>query len=93
MSSPVDKIGKIDRPAVTRSSERGATKPEKAGQPPLQDQVELSRQALDLKKLSAAAGNAPDIRPEKVSAVREQLESGTYRVIPELIAERLIEEG
>lgn len=92
MSVPVDKIGKIDRPSVTHSSERGTAKPEKTGQAPLQDQVELSRQALDLKKLAATAGSAPDVRPEKVSAVRDQLESGIYRVIPELIAERMIEE-
>ncbi|MCP5102916.1 MAG: flagellar biosynthesis anti-sigma factor FlgM [bacterium] len=58
-----------------------------------EDKVEISSKAYDLKGLQAEAMQAPDVRPEKVSAVKAQLDNGTYAISHEKLAERLIEES
>lgn len=58
-----------------------------------EDKVEISSKALDLKAMSEAAMKTPDVRTEKVEALKVQVESGQYQVSPEKLAERLIEEN
>jgi flagellar biosynthesis anti-sigma factor FlgM len=57
------------------------------------DKVELSSKALDLKKMQTKTMSFPDVRPEKVEQIKMQVDSGTYKVSPGKIAERLIDEA
>lgn len=57
------------------------------------DQVSLSPQARELQAARAAAAAMPEIREEKVAAIRAQVEAGTYVVDSEKIAVNMIREG
>ncbi|MCI8626792.1 MAG: flagellar biosynthesis anti-sigma factor FlgM [Lachnospiraceae bacterium] len=55
------------------------------------DSLELSRAGNDFVFAKAAVQAAPDIRQDRVDAIRQQLASGTYSVSGQDIAERLVE--
>ncbi|HHT25865.1 MAG TPA: flagellar biosynthesis anti-sigma factor FlgM [Firmicutes bacterium] len=54
------------------------------------DQVSISAQAQDALRLRAAISEAPDIRTDKVNALRAAIAQGTYRVPAEAIAEKML---
>jgi anti-sigma28 factor (negative regulator of flagellin synthesis) len=78
----VSDVGKVD--SLSRSHPSDVPRSEKAGLAaspsrcdgalPRDDRVELS----ELGRLLSAAHDLPDIRVDKVAAVREQVESGSY---------------
>ena len=71
------------------SSDKSSSKEKvKAGE----DSVDLSQSAKDLKLAQAALRDLPDIRSEKVSQLKQQIEAGTYEIKPEKIAGKMIEE-
>ena len=55
------------------------------------DRGELSSNALELKEMEIKTMSFPDVRPEKVEQIKTQVNSSTYNIAPEKIAERLIE--
>ncbi len=57
-----------------------------------EDKVEISSKALDLKAMQEAAMKTPEIRAQKVAAIKEKVDSGSYQIQHEKIAEKLIEE-
>jgi len=57
------------------------------------DKVELSSQAMDLKKMQQQAMSTPDVRTEKVDNIKLQVDNGNYKINTEQIAEKLIQEG
>jgi len=57
------------------------------------DSVSLSPQVRELQAAREALAGMPEIREEKVAAIRAQLEAGTYVVDGEKIAGRMIEEA
>jgi negative regulator of flagellin synthesis FlgM len=57
-----------------------------------EDRVELSSEALDLKKMTEAVKQMPDVRQDLVKSAQERLSNGTYRVSSGTIAERILEE-
>lgn len=56
------------------------------------DAVTLSGGAQDVARLSAAANALPDVRSDKVQAVQNALQSGTYSVQGSAVAEKLLRE-
>ncbi|MBO4368994.1 MAG: flagellar biosynthesis anti-sigma factor FlgM [Desulfovibrio sp.] len=56
------------------------------------DSVSVSQDARLLAEASKTAQNAPDIRQEKVEALRIQVQNGTYRPDSTLIAASLLRE-
>jgi len=54
-----------------------------------QDQVTLSSEAQELRRLHKAVEELPDIRA-KVDAIHEAVESGTYQIPEEQLIDRLI---
>lgn len=62
------------------------------GIPARSDEVTLSGGARDVARLSAAAQELPDVRSEKVEALQNALESGTYAVQGSAVAEKLLRE-
>jgi flagellar biosynthesis anti-sigma factor FlgM len=57
-----------------------------------EDRVELSTEALDLKKMTEAVKQMPDVRQDVVNSTKEKLSQGTYRVSSGTIARRMMEE-
>lgn len=56
------------------------------------DQITLSGGAEEMSRLTAAVNDLPDVRSEKVETIRNALESGTYSVRGEQVAEKLLKE-
>jgi len=53
---------------------------------------EVSEKAQLIRKASEAVRNQPDVRKDKVAALKKSINEGTYRLDSKAIAERLIEE-
>jgi negative regulator of flagellin synthesis FlgM len=54
------------------------------------DKVELSSVAQDLKMAADIAKATPEVRTEKVAALKEQVESGRYEVDSKKVASKMI---
>lgn len=61
-----------------------------AAQP--QDRVELSRDAIVIDAARKAIADTPAIREDKVEALRQQIQNGTYQVPSEQIADKILAE-
>jgi len=61
--------------------------------PALNDSVNLSPQARQLQAAREALAAMPEIREEKVAAIRAQIEAGTYKIDSEQIAGKMIAEA
>jgi negative regulator of flagellin synthesis FlgM len=53
-------------------------------------EVSLSGDALALQRIMQAVKDTPDVRDDVVQAIQNQIETGTYRVNAEGLAERLL---
>lgn len=60
-----------------------------------QDRVELSKEAREkqFQEIRRLADETPDVREEKVAALKKAVEDGTYRVRGEEVAKKMIKEG
>ena len=50
-----------------------------------------SNRAAEVRRFMKLAKDMPDIRQEKVAAIKKQIESGTYNVSAESVAERVVD--
>jgi len=55
------------------------------------EQIAISSKAKDIQKATEAVNAAPDIRIEKVDRIKAEIESGSYRVSSEKLAEKVLE--
>ena len=76
-SGPASKAG-MD-PAQSLGGRGGAT-------------VEISDRAKLMKQATDVVKSSPDVRKEKVQALKKSIQDGTYRVDSSAIAERLVDE-
>ena len=88
--------GRVDRGNAERPAALGARPAETPGTPrsmPVraQDRLDLSSGAREVAALSEAASRLPEIREERVRAVRESLDRGTYRVDVSALARVILE--
>ncbi len=54
--------------------------------------TDISQRARDLAKAKQAAASAPDVREEKIRALKERIQKGEYNVKPDAIADKLVDE-
>lgn len=54
------------------------------------DEVIFSPQALEIQNAYKAAKASPDVRAEKVAAIKEQIKSGTYTIDAKAVSEKII---
>ncbi len=54
------------------------------------DRVELSSTAREMKKVESVLNSTPDVRAEKVKALKEQIEAGTYQVDSKKVANAML---
>lgn len=55
--------------------------------------VDLSTMARDIQQAKVAVSGLPDVREDKVQAIKAQVEKGTYNVSGEQIAQNMVEES
>jgi flagellar biosynthesis anti-sigma factor FlgM len=67
--------------------------PAPAAAPPrrLHDHASLSVEARELSLAREAIRQAPETRPERIAALRQRIEAGTYHVPDALLAHRLLD--
>jgi negative regulator of flagellin synthesis FlgM len=58
-----------------------------------EEKVNLSTTAKDVQNLSSAISKLPDVREERVQALKDQIEKGTYKVDAEKTAEKMVGES
>ncbi len=56
------------------------------------DNVMLSGKAKEVEQLKKAVEALPEVRTDRVEAIKKAIEAGTYRVEPEKIVNKLFEE-
>jgi len=54
------------------------------------DRVELSIPREQIEQLKKALAELPDVRPERVAALQENLSQGTYDVSGRMVAEKML---
>ena len=54
------------------------------------DSVEISRAGMEFQIAQQAVHAAPDIREDKVQALKEQMQAGTYSISMDDLAEKLL---
>jgi negative regulator of flagellin synthesis FlgM len=58
-----------------------------------QDKVELSVQSKEMQKVYEVLQTTPDVRDEKVSALKESIQQGQYQIDGEALAGKMIRES
>jgi len=56
------------------------------------DKVDLSGRAKGMAEMTGAINQMPEIRTEKVEAIGKSVNDGTYKVDPEKVASKMIDE-
>jgi len=64
-----------------------------SGETTLEENVQLSDKAKDIKKIKEILEATPDIRQEKIDQIKTALDNGTYNVEGKKIAEKIIKES
>ncbi|MDP2662426.1 MAG: flagellar biosynthesis anti-sigma factor FlgM [Dehalococcoidia bacterium] len=54
------------------------------------DEVSVSRSDREMQEAQSAVRNAPDVREDKVAAIKKQIDAGTYTVPVEAVVEKLL---
>ncbi|MCL2030223.1 MAG: flagellar biosynthesis anti-sigma factor FlgM [Oscillospiraceae bacterium] len=84
------RVGPVHVSGVQRYNEV-TRKPVKADAPKqAADQVDVSESSRLFAQALAAVRSAPDVRAERVEAVRSALQNGTYEVNSKLVAEKIL---
>lgn len=54
------------------------------------DKISISDNAKDVSTITKAVKSSPEIREDKVSALKKQIDSGTYDITGEMVAEKMV---
>ena len=95
----IDKLGGYDSARQLQAAEasraaaaerKTTPKPAAADQGGASDGVSFSDEARQLAAARQAVASAPDLREEKVSAIKQSIADGTYSVSPDVLARKMI---
>jgi negative regulator of flagellin synthesis FlgM len=78
---------------VQQNTQAAETEGEKGQANIGEDSVELSQSARDLQKAQKTLQDLPDIREDKVAALKQQIENGTYDIRADKIAANMLKES
>jgi len=85
----------LNGPALDGVTAAQSNKPEAADskevQRPEEDKATLSTSQASIASLTAQALNMPEIRTDKVEALRQAISSGEYKVDPNQVADAIID--
>lgn len=76
-----------DKQGITPAA--GTTEPAEA-EVPQDDRVSLSDASKEMQTAEDSVASVPDIRQEKVDAIKQAVESGSYEIDPGKIADKMI---
>ncbi|MBE0569715.1 MAG: flagellar biosynthesis anti-sigma factor FlgM [Deltaproteobacteria bacterium] len=73
-----------------KTGQNGAA--ETTGQSKVADKVDLSGKAWEIAEIMGVVKSLPEVRTEKVSEIKELIDSGKYVVEPGKVAQRMMDE-
>jgi len=79
--------------AVERDDKTRKASSKAPSTPNVEDKASLSVDALSVSSLEAKALNAPEVRQDKVEALRQAIQNGDYKVEAEKIAQAILEQN
>lgn len=80
--------------AYDRQGGTPKVKPSPGAEPPKRkDRVTLSSEAKEIHTIQRAAGEAPDVRADKVAALRQAIAEGRYEVPAKEVARKMLQHG
>ena len=82
----IDAISKVSQLYQANTAKKAA----KAEAARKTDSVEISRAGMEFQIAQQAVHAAPDIREDKVQALKEQMQAGTYSISMDDLAEKLL---
>ena len=82
-------LNATERDDKTRNA--GSKAPSATSAPSVEDKTSLSVDTLSISSLEAQAMTTPQIRQDKVEALRQSVQNGDYKVEPDKIARAILE--
>jgi negative regulator of flagellin synthesis FlgM len=79
-----NKISQVYQTSMTKSTTKTAGSS-------ATDHVEISRIGKDYQVAKQAVAAAPDVRIDKINAIKERMESGTYNISAEEVADKIVD--
>jgi len=83
-------IATDNRVQTKKSKDAEAAKSTSSASTELVDRVEISSGSKDVQRMQQILQNTPDVRMERVEALRQQIGQGQYKVDPLDIAEKML---
>ncbi len=87
----IDGVPGLPRPDNTGDSKGARARSSESAPAAGGDRVELSEEARQAAALRARADELPEVRDDRVEAVRKALRTGTYEVDPRQLARAILE--
>jgi negative regulator of flagellin synthesis FlgM len=82
------------RPEAERVTESNATPPQTNTTPPkISDSIKVSERATAISELTAKAERLPEVREERVEALRALVQAGEYRPTADEIADAMVKDA
>lgn len=76
---------------VKKTHSKGPVRPsEQEGESAATDRVEISGEAKEYQQLNQVIASLPEVRSERVAALQQKIEAGTYHPQSEEVAEKLV---
>jgi negative regulator of flagellin synthesis FlgM len=89
-NDPSQGVGSANSQPKPSSAAAGAPFAQESNAPDAGDRVQLSATLSEVQGLTAQLGQTPDVRLERVAALRQQIEQGTYTPSNEGIASAML---
>jgi negative regulator of flagellin synthesis FlgM len=84
-------LNNISLPGLEREDKTRKAGSKAPSAPSVEDKTSLSVDTLSISSLEAQAMTSPQIRQDKVDALRQSIQNGDYRVEPEKIARAILD--
>ena len=82
--SQIQNLYNVSKPAGNRGSAKAAA-------PDFKDRLDISGHGKDLQEAKQAVAAAPDIREDRVAALKAAYQSGTYNISANAVADKILE--
>jgi len=91
-NNPVDKKDLFNKAQEVTDKKGADKKPDVEKSDGEKDKISLSGKAKEISELKAAIDELPDIRTDKVDALKKAIDTGNYNIDARKIAEKILEE-
>jgi negative regulator of flagellin synthesis FlgM len=83
----------VNQQTKVNAADQSPINPQTKVQSQVGDRVDLSPSFRMIKKIEEVALSAPDVRAEKVAALKKKVESGTYQVNSDALAGKMLKDS